>query len=231
MKKSLILIILTILAVAGALFLAVYGGVFADDAEEPAETITPSDEPSAEPSPEPTPEPTEQVLTGPFYVKVNLECNTVTVYSVADNGDMTPVKAMVCSTGSATPTSGKYDITYQGKWEWLGLFGDVYGHYATQITGNILFHSVPYLENGNPASLEYWEFDQLGTACSMGCVRLQVIDAKWVYDHKEEISCVEFYSDSDPGPLGKPTSPIIGDNEECRDWDPTDPDPNNPWNK
>ena len=148
-----------------------------------------------------------------------------------NDGSLTPCKAMVCSTGTATPRSGKYDITYQGKWEWLGLFGDVYGHYCTQVTGNILFHSVPYLEKGNPASLEYWEFDQLGTACSLGCIRLQVIDAKWVFDNKEDIRGVEFYSDADPGPLGKPVAPNIGSNLECRDWDPTDPDENNPWHK
>lgn len=198
-------------------------------AETPAPTETP--QPSEAVAPAETPEPTEQIPDGPYYLKVNLECNTVTVYSAGEDGELTPCKAMVCSTGRATPTSGVYDITWQGKWEWLALFGDVYGHYCTQITGNILFHSVPYLEYGNCASLEYWEFDQLGTACSMGCIRLQVIDAKWVFDHKEEITAVEFYSDSDPGPLGKPVPPNIGDNTDCRSWDPTDPNPENPWNK
>lgn len=198
-------------------------------AEAPAPTETP--QPTEAVAPSETPEPTQQIPEGPYYLKVNLECNTVTVYSIGDDGEFTPCKAMVCSTGRATPTSGVYDITWQGKWEWLALFGDVYGHYCTQITGNILFHSVPYLEYGNCASLEYWEFDQLGTACSMGCIRLQVIDAKWVFDHKEEITSVEFYSDSDPGPLGKPVPPNIGGNPDCRNWDPTDPNPENPWNK
>ena len=199
-------------------------------AETPAVTDTPVPTAAPTPPPEPTTAPTEQVFTGPFYIKVNLECNTVTVYSVDENGELTPCKAMVCSTGRATPTSGVYDITWQGKWEWLALFGDVFGHYCTQITGNILFHSVPYSEMYNSASLEYWQFDQLGTACSMGCIRLQVIDAKWIFDHKEEITAVEFYSDADPGPLGKPVPPNIGNNLECRNWDPTDPDPENPWN-
>ena len=63
----------------------------------------------------------------------------------------------------------------------------------------------------------------------MGCIRLQVKDAKWIYDNYSSISAVEFYNDADPGPLGKPSAPLISDNEACRGWDPTDPDPNNPW--
>ena len=210
-------------------FLAACGATVTEAPAETQEPITTAI-PEETAVPTETPVPTEQVFTGPFYIKVNLECNTVTVYSIGEDGGQTPCKAMVCSTGKATPKSGVYDITWQGKWEWLALFGDVFGHYCTQITGNILFHSVPYMEMGNSSSLEYWQFDQLGTACSMGCIRLQVIDAKWIFDHKEDITAVEFYSDSDPGPLGKPVPPNIGSNLECRNWDPTDPDPENPWN-
>ena len=137
-----------------------------------------------------------------YYIKVNNEANVVTVFTKDSEGQYTvPVKAMICSTGTATPTSGIYDIKL--RWEWLALFGDVYGHYSTQIVGNILFHSVPYLEKGNPASLEYWEYDKLGTSCSAGCVRLTVADAKWIYDNIEQGTLVEFYSSSNPGPLRK----------------------------
>ena len=41
---------------------------------------------------------------------------------------------------------------------------------------------------------------------------------------------VEFYSSSDPGPLGKPEiKKIAGYSSPLRNWDPTDPDENNPW--
>ena len=130
---------------------------------------------------------------------------TGTVYSLDENNEYTvPVKAMVCSTGTATPTSGVYDVKL--KWEWLKLFGNVYGYYTTQIVGNILFHSVPYLEQGNPGSLEYWEYDKLGTSCSAGCIRLTVADAKWIYNNVEKGTLVEFYSASDPGSLRKTNS-------------------------
>ena len=99
----------------------------------------------------------------------------------------------------------------------------------TQIDGNILFHSVPYLTMYDRGSLEYWEYDQLGTACSMGCVRLQVADAKWIYDNRDGIAGVEFYSSDVAGPLGKPDLTPISGNMDCRGWDPTDPDEANPW--
>lgn len=170
----------------------------------------------------------EQTYIAPYYLKVNVSANTVTVYSADEDGNYTqPYMAMICSTGAATPWSGVYRLGY--RWSWLALFGNVYGQYVTQITGNILFHSVPYLVSGDKSSLEYWEFDQLGTSCSMGCVRLQVCDAQWIYYNRDLIAGVEFYSSSDPGPLGKPSAPLISDNERCRGWDPTDPDPGNPW--
>ncbi len=135
-----------------------------------------------------------------YYIKVNNEANVVTVFTKDSEGQYTvPVKAMICSTGTATPTSSTYGIKL--RWEWLDLFGNVYGHYSTQIVGNILFHSVPYLEKGNPASLEYWEYDKLGTSCSAGCIRLTVADAKWIYDNIEQGTLVEFYSSQEPGPL------------------------------
>ncbi len=145
---------------------------------------------------------TNNVSNKKYYIKVNNQANVVTIYKKDSNGQYTvPVKAMLCSTGSDTPTSGTYDIKL--RWEWLDLFGDVYGHYSTQIVGNILFHSVPYLEKWNPASLEYWEYDKLGTSCSAGCIRLTVAEAKWNYDNIEQGTLVEFYYSSDPGPLRK----------------------------
>lgn len=137
-----------------------------------------------------------------YYIKVNNQANVVTIYKKDSKGKYTvPVKAMICSTGKATPKSGTYQI--QWRWEWLGLVGNVYGHYSTQIVGDILFHSVPYLRKGDPGSLEYWEYDKLGTSCSAGCVRLTTEDAKWIFNNVEKGTIVEFYYSSNPGPLRK----------------------------
>ena len=162
-----------------------------------------------------------------YYIKVNYQANTVTIYTKDNEGEYTnPYKAMVCSTGSATPKSGVYKMS--SKYRWLSLFGGVNGQYCSRITGHILFHSVPYLEKKND-TLEYWEYDKLGTTASAGCIRLAVKDAKWIYDNCQAGTYVEFYSSSDPGPLGKPTAQKISSNEECRNWDPTDTAEGNPW--
>lgn len=68
-----------------------------------------------------------------------------------------------------------------------------------------------------------------GTKASAGCIRLTVQDAKWIYDNIARGTSVEFYSDSNPGPLGKPTSQKISGNEANRGWDPTDQAEGNPW--
>ncbi|MBQ1956067.1 MAG: L,D-transpeptidase [Clostridia bacterium] len=167
----------------------------------------------------------------PYYIRVNNLANTVTVYAKDANGYHTrPIKVMVCSTGADTPQNSIYSLYGKGKWEWLPLFGNVYGRFATQITGDILFHSVPYTRWNDKSSLKYAEYDKLGTSCSMGCIRLPLEDAIWIYINKSNIASVEFYSSEDPGPLGKPTAQIISQNETCRGWDPTDTDPESPWN-
>ena len=80
----------------------------------------------------------------PYWIKVNYSANTVTVYGKDADGNYTvPVKAMVCSTGASTPRSGVYRTPQKARWG--TLIGPSYGQYCTRITGQILFHSVPYL--------------------------------------------------------------------------------------
>ena len=169
----------------------------------------------------------------PYYIKVNTGANCVTIYAKDNNDEYTiPVKAMICSCGEYTPPMWKYpNSVYKlpgNKYEWLPLQQDVYGQYCTQVVGNILFHSVPYTAPAKD-KLEYWEYDKLGTSASAGCIRLKVIDAQWIYYNCSEGTYVEFYSSSDPGPLGKPSAKIISSEVNYRNWDPTDPDSSNPW--
>ena len=165
--------------------------------------------------------------TSPYYIKVNYGANTVTIYKKDSDGNYTvPYKAMVCSCGTYTPKSGTYKIS--SKYRWGKLIHDVYGQYATRIVGSILFHSVPYSSN-TADTLLYNQYDKLGTTASAGCVRLTVRDAKWIYSNCPSGTMVEFYSNSNPGPLGKPSAQKISSVEECRNWDPTDTASGNPW--
>ena len=167
--------------------------------------------------------------TMPYYIKVNISQNVVNIYKKDENGDYSILETtMLCSTGTATPKSGKKFKITSYRTLWNKLKGNVYGQYAVQIYGNILFHSVPYTKRDN-SSLEYWEFDKLGEKASLGCIRLCVADAKWIYDNVWTGTIVEFYEDEEPGPIGKPELQKISDNEECRNWDPTDYIEGNPW--
>ena len=164
----------------------------------------------------------------PYYLKVNYTANTVTAYKKDNDGNYTvPVRAMVCSTGSATPTSGVYKTL--NKYRWRLLIGNSYGQYSTRITGQILFHSVPY-ERKSEDTLITKYYDRLGITTSLGCIRLTVADAKWIYDNCPLGTSVEFYASSNPGPLGKPSSlKITNYGYPLNRWDPTDPNANNPW--
>ena len=94
--------------------------------------------------------------------------------------------------------------------------------------GHIMFHSVPYTTTSKDA-LKEGEYNLLGQPASKGCVRLSVVDAKWIYDNCCKGTQVEVYDGSDPGPLGKPAAIQIDPYHFFRGWDPTDPDPANPW--
>jgi lipoprotein-anchoring transpeptidase ErfK/SrfK len=182
--------------------------------------------------------------SSPYYIKVNKQCNVVTVYTKDSSGNYTvPYKAMLCATGPYTPPTNKKAVykkaiyakeDYKRRWGTLqGHNGHtyVYGQYVSGIVDNVLFHSSTYLEKEKQNTLEWEEFNKLGTSASAGCVRLCVRDVKWIYDNVPANTLIEFYEDSNPGPLGKPTLPKIPSDSPNRGWDPTDPDPNNPWNK
>lgn len=166
-----------------------------------------------------------------YYIKVNCKDQNVVVYVADEDGQYTiPIKKMICSTGKSTPTQGVYGVS--DRYEWRYLVGNVYGQYATRITGQILFHSVPYTKK-DKSSLEYWEYDKLGQPVSLGCVRLTVEDAKWIYDNCKSGTKVEFCSneESDNRLTYAEPKQISGVEKELRGWDPTDPDKNNPWNE
>ena len=164
----------------------------------------------------------------PYYIEVIRNMNTVIVYGLDTSNNYTKiVKVFPCSVGrnNWTPT-GVFKTTRGGRWG--GLFGNVYGQYTTRITGNILFHSVPYYHMDN-GSLEWEEYNKLGTAASAGCVRMTVKDVKWIYDNCGSGTTVKIYDGSLPSGVSKPSAPKIDGSSPNRGWDPTDPDPNNPW--
>lgn len=152
-----------------------------------------------------------------YRIKVNKQANTVTVYAKdGDKGYTIPVKAFVCSTGSATPL-GTFNTP--NKYRWHTLDHGVEGQWCTRITGGILFHSVWYYSRSK-TDLTTVQYNKLGTTASAGCCRLTCAAAKWIYDNCSLGTQVTIYNSSDPGPLGKPTADKL---PSWHTWDPTDP--------
>lgn len=165
-----------------------------------------------------------------YYIKINNRANRVNVYAKDSKGEYTKlVRGMICSTGECTPPCSMYPKTKytvkSTRYKWA-KFHSVYVRYPTQIVGGIFFHSVPYLTESKDG-LGYGMFDRLGTSASAGCIRLQVVDAKWIYDNIQSGTIVEFNTNV----TNSATAPKISQNVRCRNWDPTDSDPSNPWKK
>ncbi len=166
----------------------------------------------------------------PYYVEVIRNQNVVIVYGLDENDKYTKViKVFVCSVGrnNWTPT-GTFKTS--DKASWGKMAGGVYAQYYTRITGSYLFHSVPYFTK-NKGNLEWEEYNKLGSAASLGCVRLAVKDAKWLYDNCPKGTTVKIYDGKLPNGITKPSAIKIDGSSPNKGWDPTDPDKNNPWKK
>ena len=85
-----------------------------------------------------------------------------------------------CCVGKpSTPTiSGTYYIKSRGKYFDTGTKGRCW--YFTQVNGNYLFHSVIYDRQPSPKKIIDNSMD---AAVSHGCVRLDLENAKWIYDN------------------------------------------------
>ena len=102
-----------------------------------------------------------------------------------------------------------------------------YGRYVVRFNNHILFHSVPYVSM-TPDSLEWEQYNLLGETASLGCVRLAVADAKWIYDNCGPGTKVIVY-ESEEEAVDKPEAVRIPEDNPFRGWDPTDENPDNPW--
>ncbi len=179
-----------------------------------------------------------------FYIEVNRAACTVTVYaydSETKKYDI-PVRCFAVSVGRDTSTVagtsglnenssytpvGTYSICSNGQTVKYTLKtmnepdGSVcYARWASHIVGNVYFHAVAVSAQSHYA-LSASNYNRLGSPASAGCIRMQVADAKWIYDYASSGSVVKIVKGNSqkPGPLGKPTNFKINGVS----YDPTDP--------
>ncbi len=160
----------------------------------------------------------------------SITINTATEQVIAYDRLGTPLQVFACSTG-------KYGNTVVGTfktsnyYDWHLMNGNCYSRYAVRFNQHELMHSVPYYRH-SPDSLEYRQYNKLGTPASMGCCRLALADAKWIYENTTPGTVVNVVKDPDlVYPLSRPIIKIDETNAATRGWDPTDTDPRSPYNQ
>lgn len=157
------------------------------------------------------------LVKGPYFIKVYKNSNYLIIFAKDSSGKYnTPVRAMRVSCGTATPTGTYYT---PDRYRWLKMVGDTWAQWCTQILGSYLFHSVPNYTQNNK-DLEVEEYNHLGDTRSLGCIRLNCRDAKWIYDNCALGTKVEITTAEAGGPLKKPDGLQI---PSWHTWDPTDP--------
>ncbi len=173
----------------------------------------------------------QTVQTPTYRVYVNRIANCVTVYTKDANGEYTvPVRSFACSCGREGMETPLGSFRTSDYYPWRLMVDGSFGQYAIRFNRGILFHSVPYYTAKND-DLEKDQFNLLGSDASLGCVRLAASDVKWLYDNCEKGTQVVVYDDAEnPGLLGKPVQMQINVEHPFAGWDPTDPNPENPWN-
>ena len=150
---------------------------------------------------------------------------------------------MICSSGrgkNETPV-GRYTIYETYDYKLLGSEEEdtlCYGFWACRFYKGHLFHSVPIsydagtdMEKAHRMT-NMLNYQKLGSKASHGCVRMTVADAKYIYDLATFYK-VNVWVTRDKGPTpAKPPQVIWTEPYTYRKkygWDPTDPDPANPY--
>lgn len=191
----------------------------------PTDTPAPTDTPLPTETPVPTPAPTAVKLKYPYFIEVDKSKQVVTIYTIGEEGyyDLL-VKQFICSTGHCDKIeNGMYTIGQ--KYRWKMMENESYVQYASRISGPYLFHSGCYYSQ-NPNKLKWRYYDRLGTNVSSGCIRLTVGDALWIYTNCPEGTPIHVFAsgERDEALLEQLKPP-----ERTGNWDPTDPDPKNPY--
>ncbi|MCD8146186.1 MAG: hypothetical protein LUD84_02705 [Clostridiales bacterium] len=156
---------------------------------------------------------------------------TATLYASYNGSYKIPTKSFVISASRSASNFkvGTYKLTSRQSWFTIDTTNWWY-KWGTYISGSGSWcHSEQYYTKGNSKSLRISSYNNLGTAQSKQCIRMQVVNAKLIYDMRGygSIKTVVLNKSTNAGPFGKMT---ITDNVDAsgklsgtKGYDPTDP--------
>ena len=184
---------------------------------------------------------TAPTADGERWLTVYLGSQSVVCF-IAEAGDWTVERVMVCSAADEkhhTPL-GTHHIYSKYKYKAMTRMNGilVYAQYASRFKGRYLFHTVPIggaqrnTQKYGKKQMLIEEYEKLGRPASHGCVRVLVGDAYWIYTNCKMGTKVYVTEQAGP-PAPDPPALIYEEPYMNADytlgWDPTDPDPENPY--
>lgn len=163
-------------------------------------------------------------------LKIFLKEQIVAAFSINAAGEEELLRAFPCSSGyidGHTPL-GKYQLGMQMPEAWL--FDNSLAQCGFQITGNILFHSLPSYDGSLNSGLKISDLNAIGYPASHGCVRLYYRDARWIFDYCPPGTTVDILTERGETYSALPAHLYyLRLKEGAPTWDPSDPDPENPY--
>ncbi len=169
-------------------------------------------------------EPTFGEVELPYYITVDKVGKIVSIYTLNEEGKYeTLVRQCICATGKSVDKmpNGYYPLkNSKYKWNVITANDEVMRvQYSTRISGDYLFHSVPYTEMEKD-KLDLRQYKNLGKTGAGGYIWLTVECAKWIYDNCPAGTPVRIFEGSYDAELVEKLRPA----EPTDRWDPTDPD-------
>lgn len=170
------------------------------------------------------------LITGKYKVRVNKAKNVVIVYEKGDDGKYEKsVRVMNAVVGRDIKNDASYNIS--NRWLWIKNPNGSFSKFVTQVAGNVVFESIGYKRKEDLSSLNYIEFDNLGNSIDGSFIKLQYVDAQWIFDNLDYDTVVEFYESDDLNGVNVPEVKKISLENDKKNWDPTYNGSESPWNK
>lgn len=197
-------------------------------AVQPSDTLSPEESPTQEPTQEPTQAPTQEPTqapdtpatgTLPYYLYVEKESFTLTIYALDSNGQYTTVYKTyrIAHGGNKTP-AGVFTLGDERE-RWHDFPDGGTAQYATLYKKHLYIHS-PLYGGADPGMLwpKYYDGELgIGKASTGGCLRMVTEAAKFIYENCPEGTVLEIVNGAPRGT----TSPDVPSRNGKR-IDPTD---------